>query len=130
MNRLPQGFLTIARVNLPLAEKIAANDYFLDMDDLAGVIAANRLLPVLVRCGCGRFTCAAQDVAHFVAIVGNSGDEYVRDVALIAQHQHQEQPPARTSRTAATSRVIYRDDEYGGALGADGQVYSDADPGL
>ena len=41
-----------------------------------------RLSPVLVRCGLGRFTCPAQDVAHFIAIIDSDGRDYVRDVSL------------------------------------------------
>lgn len=41
-----------------------------------------RLTMLLVRCGAGRFIAPAQDVAHFVAAIEKSGDDYVRDVSL------------------------------------------------
>ena len=41
----------------------------------------DRLFPLLVRCGCGRFTCAVQDLPHFTRCV-NAGGDYVRDVSL------------------------------------------------
>jgi hypothetical protein len=52
-------------------------------------LEATRLTPVLVRCGGGRFTCAMQDVAHFIALVESGTHEghrdYVRDVSLPAE---------------------------------------------
>lgn len=54
---------------------------FLKETDMHGLIALDRLCPVLVRCGCGRFTCPAQDAAHFIKCVEAGGD-YVRDVSL------------------------------------------------
>jgi len=40
-----------------------------------------RLTQVLVRCGAGRFVCAAQDVLHFVTIIEADGRDYVRDLS-------------------------------------------------
>lgn len=61
------GFLSEAQV-----ERLAADP-------------ATRMTPVLVRCGNGRFTCPAQNVAHFVGIIENSnGEDHVRDVSLLA----------------------------------------------
>ncbi len=54
---------------------------FLTAADMPRLIELDRLCPCLVRCGRGRFTCAAQDVAHFVMCVDRGGD-YVRDVAF------------------------------------------------
>ena len=56
---------------------------FITDQDLPFIIAENRFTRCLVRCGCGRFTCSAQDVAHFVSIIDGS-DDYVRDVSLMA----------------------------------------------
>jgi hypothetical protein len=38
--------------------------------------------PILVRCGYGRFTCPAQDAAHFIAIITKEGHDYVRDISF------------------------------------------------
>jgi len=57
---------------------------------LPHVIEANRLEPLLVRCGGGRFICPAQDVSHFIGLIerkgitGEGGD-YVRDVSFPAK---------------------------------------------
>jgi hypothetical protein len=57
---------------------------FLSASDVAALAAdgRTRLTKVLVRCGNGRFTCSAQDVAWFVGIITASGKEHVRDVSL------------------------------------------------
>ena len=66
-------------------ERVRQNNYgFITEDDLPGIISENRLQPCLVRCGSGRFSCPAQDVAHFVAMVDSAeSDDYVRDVSLL-----------------------------------------------
>lgn len=53
----------------------------LAMDDLPALMFHDRLVPVLVRCGGCRFTCAAQDVERLVLLV-EMGGEYVRDVSV------------------------------------------------
>jgi len=53
--------------------------------DLPQIIAYNRLELLLVRCGCGRFLCPAQDLDHFMGIIKKEGSDYVRDVSLPAQ---------------------------------------------
>ncbi len=55
---------------------------FISQNEIGAVEAQDRLWPCLVRCGGGRFSCPAQDVAHFVAIIDASAD-YVRDVSLL-----------------------------------------------
>jgi len=45
--------------------------------DLPELLALDRLHPVLVICGCCRFTCAAQNLEHMIACVQKGGD-YVR----------------------------------------------------
>lgn len=52
--------------------------------DLDKLIAEDRLQPVLVRCGMGRFVCPAQDVKHFTGMVSKS-DDYVRDMSVTNQ---------------------------------------------
>lgn len=56
---------------------------FFDIEkDLPILISEDRLQPVLVRCGAGRFSCPAQDVWHFIKIIENDGSDYVRDVSV------------------------------------------------
>ena len=57
---------------------------FLTDDQLPALVALDRLTPVLVRCEGGRFTCPAQDAAHFIALVERDGREHVRDVSICA----------------------------------------------
>ena len=67
-------------------ERVKTQQYgFITDLDLPAVVSENRLFPCLVRCGNGRFTCPAQDVAHFVEMVDNSED-YVRDVSILARY--------------------------------------------
>ena len=67
-----------------LASFILARPFgFLNDSDLPTLVQLDRLCPVLVRCGGGRFTCAAQDAAHFIALVGRDERESVRDVSLL-----------------------------------------------
>ena len=84
----------ICKANKALASKIVANGYFFQSADLPALIEIDRLMPVLVRCGNGRFTCAAQDVTHFIAIIeehsndspGSVENDYVRDISLPVGH--------------------------------------------
>jgi hypothetical protein len=78
----------IRSVNPALAQKIEQQGYCLRDTDVPEVQKVDRLMLVLVRCGCGRFLCPAQDLQHFIAIIEqhakdhpNEGD-YIRDVSL------------------------------------------------
>jgi hypothetical protein len=66
------------------AEAIFDRGGFLTAEDVKSIATGNRLMLLLVRCGNGRFLCAAQDVKHFVAIVTAEGRDYVRDVSIPA----------------------------------------------
>lgn len=55
---------------------------FMTFEDLDILIEQNRLCPVLVRCGNGRFVAPAQDVKTFVDIICNEGSTYIRDLSL------------------------------------------------
>ena len=63
---------------------------FLAPADVRELTKRDRLRQVLVRCGCGRFVCAAQDAQHFISIIerdydiGKAGADYIRDVSLLA----------------------------------------------
>jgi hypothetical protein len=52
--------------------------------DLPRLVKHNRFQKCLIRCGGGRFVCAAQDVGHFVGIITRDGTDYVRDVSFPA----------------------------------------------
>lgn len=67
-----------------LYRKINNNGGFLSLEDVDQVVEVSRLAQLLVRCGNGRFTCAAQDVRWFCEIIRRDGKDYVRDVSLIA----------------------------------------------
>ena len=64
-------------------KKINEQQGFLTEEDIGRVAMANPLQTVLVRCGGGRFTCAAQDVSHFVEIIQTEARDYVRDVCIM-----------------------------------------------
>lgn len=64
-----------------LAKLLLARPFgFITAADLPAIIEADRLTPVLVRCGGCRFTCAAQDAAHLARCIVAGGD-YVRDMS-------------------------------------------------
>ena len=90
---------------------------FLNKQDLAELILLDRLCPCLIRCEMGRFTCAAQDVAHFVHVV-EKGGEHVRDVAMASGYMDraalwQSEPARITDRfdthVSKTTREKIRD---------------------
>jgi len=63
-------------------DKIRENHGFMDEKILDMLVVEDRLCPVLVRCGCGRFTCPAQDAKHFIDIIRKEKSDYIRDVSL------------------------------------------------
>lgn len=71
-------------VDMPhnLWQRIKGQHGFLKPRDVAELTEVERLRPVLVRCGCGRFSCPAQDAQHFIDIITAEGSDYVRDVSL------------------------------------------------
>jgi hypothetical protein len=97
---------------------------YLTKADVEYIAQNDRLRQLLVRCGCCRFTCPAQDVEHLVGMIGRDSTDYVRDVSLLASD------PANRAKPEPPKRHPFpRDCEYGGAF--DGfNVTSDADPGL
>jgi hypothetical protein len=56
--------------------------FIVSPNEINEIIELDRLHPILVRCGSGRFSCPAQDVNHFVDIINNSNKDYVRDVSV------------------------------------------------
>lgn len=66
-----------------LAKRIEGECGFMTSDDLAILVKHSPNHVVLVRCGGGRFMTPAKDVVHFVDIVTQQGDDYVRDVSLL-----------------------------------------------
>lgn len=61
---------------------IKADGGFMSMAQLDEIAKHDRLRMILVRCGNGRFQCPAQDVRHFVRIIGVEGTDHVRDISL------------------------------------------------
>lgn len=69
---------------MSVIQNIKQNNFgFFTSDQIPSIVEEDRLHPCLVRCGGGRFSCPAQDVAHFVAIIGRDGTDYVRDASLL-----------------------------------------------
>lgn len=58
---------------------------FINEETLDQINDLNRLTQVLVRCGGGRFVCAAQDAKHFIDIISKDNSDYVRDVSVVPQ---------------------------------------------
>jgi hypothetical protein len=74
---------------MPIANNIidfvkSTNGGFITDENLDDIILFNRLQPILVRCGNGRFTAPAQDIRHFVDIITKEGSDYIRDLSLPA----------------------------------------------
>lgn len=65
-----------------LAEFILKRPFgFITSAELPELIRLDRLCPLVVRCGCCRFICGAQDLETLSGYVKAGGD-YVRDVAV------------------------------------------------
>ena len=85
----------IRDANPTLARQIELRGCFIADVMLTDLIQIGRLMPVVVRMGCGRFTCAVQDVKHLVNIIeehrelkqaktgGEEGTDYIRDISLV-----------------------------------------------
>ena len=84
----------VAAVNPKLANKINSQGCCLTEEDVSEVMQINRMMLVLVRCGCGRFLCPVQDVKHFISIIeehsrmkraqGKTDGDHIRDVSFPA----------------------------------------------
>lgn len=84
----------IYTANPTLATTIAERGGFIKENEIDALIAVDRLMLVLVRCGNGRFLCPAQDVKHFIGIIEEHArlkqektgqpmqGDHVRDVSL------------------------------------------------
>jgi hypothetical protein len=117
---------------------------FITTHDIDELVRLHRLCPVIVRCGCVRFTCAAQYLKAMLAMVEASGD-YVRDCCVTAeaieaadqwlpeaQHLPRSMPvlkPTTTKLLPAPKRSDFNEADCGGVFDGFG-VVSDADPGL
>jgi len=72
-----------------MIQTVKADQMSFVTEDQLAVIAKDeetRMTPILVRCGMGRFTCPAQDAAHFVKIIEAEGSDYVRDVSIYSRY--------------------------------------------
>jgi hypothetical protein len=58
---------------------------FITSADILNLIEDYADMMVLIRCGCGRYTCRLDQVDTAIRIVEKNGD-YVRDVSLIADN--------------------------------------------
>ena len=141
-------------MNLHTAKFIAVLEGgFLSAKDLPQLIALDRLCPVLVRCSCGRFTCAAQDAPGFIALVktGALGDgdgpgrQYIRDVSIPSNLYNEavnkvKAADAYVERVSISRRPpilerpqpgnrTFDESQCGGVFDGHG-VVSDADPGM
>lgn len=87
----------IQAVNPQLAARIVERGGFIKEDEADALIAVNRLMLVLVRCGNGRFLCPVQDLKHFIGIIEEHAKlkeektgqpmqgDHIRDVSLPTQ---------------------------------------------
>lgn len=64
-----------------VTERIKRNHGFLEEADLAVLAKEKRLTPILLRFGCCRCTCPAQDAKHIIAGLQAIGD-YLRDISI------------------------------------------------
>lgn len=90
-----RGIHEIRHYKPMLADKIEheQHGYILD-NQVEELKQINRMLLVLVRCGCGRFLCPIQDLQHFIAIIEEHAKlksekekqphcgDHIRDVSL------------------------------------------------
>jgi hypothetical protein len=87
----------IQAANPTLAAQITEQGGFIKDNQVDALIAVNRLMLVLVRCGNGRFLCPVQDLKHFIGIIEEHAKlkeektgqpmqgDHIRDVSLPTQ---------------------------------------------
>lgn len=111
---------------------------FITTSDLPKLIALDRLCPVLVRCGCVRFTCGAQYLPTMLAHVEAGGD-YVRDVSFPVGSLERAAawvadcpvvPVATLPASFTAPRGTFPTRTHRGSYLCDEDSHSDADPGL
>ena len=88
--------LRIGRTDPGLENKIRRQHGYVLEDDVDRLIAVERLMLVMVRCGNGRFMCPIQDLKHFMTIIEEHSElkatatgkkfagDHVRDVSIPA----------------------------------------------
>jgi beta-lactamase class D len=67
-----------------LWQAVQSQHGFLNMDQVRAFAEVDRMAQLLIRCGNGRFSTAAQNVEWFVGIIQREGTDYVRDISLLA----------------------------------------------
>lgn len=90
---LDRRFEIVRQKSPALARTIEARHGFITKDEVQPLIDIDRFLPVLVRCGNGRFTTAVQSLEWFIGIIeehsrlkSNEGRcDYIRDVCIPAE---------------------------------------------
>lgn len=92
---MQKSLIKIGRSHPVLADQLRTRGGFLLDEMLPKLVEIDRLMPVLVRCNNGRFTCAVQDVKHFCTIIEEHAEfkakaegvelagEWVRDISLV-----------------------------------------------
>lgn len=78
-----QSIETIRKADAALAAAIESQGGVLNVVQLEAVAKIDRMIRVVVRCGCGRFYASADQAPHFIRIVTEHGEDYVRDVSLL-----------------------------------------------
>jgi hypothetical protein len=58
---------------------------FITKEDILDLLDSFAAMMVLIRCGCGRYTCRLDQVDTAIRLVEKKGD-YVRDVSLVADN--------------------------------------------
>jgi len=76
----------IELANPVLAKQLQERGYFILDTHVPDLIAIDRLMPIIVRCNNGRFTCPVQDVSHFIRIIEASKQDWVRDASIAIGH--------------------------------------------
>ncbi len=75
-------FSAIEKANSALATTIKTQGGFVNMTQVGEIEKIDRFFPVLVRTGCGRFSCSAQYVSHYVHLIDSSPSDHVRDLSV------------------------------------------------
>ena len=79
-----QGLDKIREKKPLMARMIVKQGGFINNQQVEEIKQFAPFLQLLIRCGAGRFVCAAQDAIHFSDIIDREESDYVRDISLLA----------------------------------------------